>query len=78
METIEKIVLEMGVSDMGNRLEIQLMDGILHCFQEQSEDNTTATTNNSNHNVMLNGFGAVIVALGQRAKPYFSQICGII
>jgi hypothetical protein len=32
METIEKIVIEMGVSDVGNRLEIQLMDGILHGF----------------------------------------------
>ncbi len=32
METVEKIVLEMGVSDVGNRLEIQLMDGILHGF----------------------------------------------
>jgi len=28
--------------------------------------------------VMLNGFGTVINALGQRAKPYFSQISGII
>lgn len=77
METIEKIVLEMGVSDMGNRLEIQLMDGILHCFQEQSEDNNS-NTHHPPHNVMLNAFGAVILALGQRAKPYFSQICGII
>lgn len=29
-------------------------------------------------NVMLNGFGTVVNALGKRAKPYLSQICGTI
>ena len=29
-------------------------------------------------NVMLNGFGTVINALGKRAKPYLPQICGTI
>lgn len=32
METIEKIVLSLGMNDINNRLEIQLMDGILHAF----------------------------------------------
>jgi splicing factor 3B subunit 1 len=32
METIEKIVSTLGVSDIGNRLEIQLMDGIIRAF----------------------------------------------
>lgn len=27
---------------------------------------------------MLNGFGTVVNSLGQRAKPYFAQICGVI
>lgn len=27
---------------------------------------------------MLNGFGTVVNALGRRAKPYLSQICGTI
>ena len=27
---------------------------------------------------MLNGFGTVVNALGQRAKPYLPQICGTI
>jgi splicing factor 3B subunit 1 len=41
---------------------------MIYAFQEQqSEDN-----------VMLNGFGTVVNALGLRAKPYFPQICGII
>lgn len=69
METIEKVVTSLGVADIGNRLEMQLMDGILHAFHEQTSDDTQA---------MLNGFGAVVNCLGQRAKPYFPQICGII
>lgn len=32
METIEKIVATLGVTDIGNRLEIQLMDGIIRAF----------------------------------------------
>lgn len=28
--------------------------------------------------VVLNGFGTIINALGQRAKPYLPQICGTI
>jgi splicing factor 3B subunit 1 len=69
METIEKIVSTLSVSDIGSRLETQLIDGILHAFQEQASDDTQ---------VMLNGFGTIINCLGQRSKPYFSQICGII
>jgi len=69
METIEKIVTTLGVSDIGNKLEMQLMDGLLHAFHEQTSDDTQ---------VMLNGFGAVVNCLNQRAKSYFPQICGII
>jgi len=32
METIEKIILCSGMNDINNRLEIQLMDGVLHAF----------------------------------------------
>jgi splicing factor 3B subunit 1 len=32
METIEKVILNLGVADIGSRLEIQLVDGILHSF----------------------------------------------
>jgi len=32
METIEKIVATLGVADIGSRLEIQLMDGIIRAF----------------------------------------------
>lgn len=65
METIEKIVATLGVADIGSRLEIQLMDGIIRAFQEQSTDDTL---------VILNGFGTIINNLGMRAKPYFAQV----
>ncbi|OEL29772.1 Splicing factor 3B subunit 1 [Dichanthelium oligosanthes] len=61
METIEKVVANLGVSDVDARLEELLIDGILYAFQEQTSDDA---------NVMLNGFGVVVNALGQRVKPY--------
>jgi len=32
METCEKVVATLGVADVDNRLEMQIMDGILHAF----------------------------------------------
>ncbi|KAG1666568.1 hypothetical protein FOA52_000535 [Chlamydomonas sp. UWO 241] len=69
METIDKVVSALGASDIDARLEELLIDGILFAFQEQVTDDA---------NVMLNGFGTVVNALGKRAKPYLSQICGTI
>ncbi|KAJ0617192.1 putative armadillo-like helical, splicing factor 3B subunit 1, TOG domain-containing protein [Helianthus annuus] len=69
METIEKVVANLGASDIDSRLEELLIDGILYAFQEQTSDDA---------NVMLNGFGAVVNSLGQRVKPYLPQICGTI
>lgn len=69
MEAIEKIVENLGVSDIDLRLEELLVDGILYAFQEQTSDDTV---------VMLNGFGTIINALSLRVKPYLPQICGTI
>ncbi|XP_059298172.1 uncharacterized protein LOC132050840 [Lycium ferocissimum] len=55
METIEKVVANLGAYDIDARLEELLIDGILYAFQEQTSDDA---------NVMLNGFGAVVNALG--------------
>jgi splicing factor 3B subunit 1 len=63
------VVANLGASDIDARLEELLIDGILYAFQEQTSDDA---------NVMLNGFGAVVNALGQRVKPYLPQICGTI
>ncbi|KAL1917566.1 uncharacterized protein VTP21DRAFT_3959 [Calcarisporiella thermophila] len=68
METIEKIVSELGASDIDQRLEEILIDGILYAFQEQTVEDV----------IMLNGFGTVVNALGMRVKPYLQQICSTI
>ena len=69
MESIDKILASLGAMDVDAKLESQLVDGALYAFQEQTTEDTRT---------MLNGFGVIINALGQRAKLYLPQICGII
>ncbi|TDL23764.1 ARM repeat-containing protein [Rickenella mellea] len=64
METITKVVASLGASDIDERLEIRLVDGIIYSFQEQTTEDQ----------VMLDGFGTVVNALGIRVKPYLVQI----
>ena len=70
LETIEKVIASLGAADVGERLEEQLVDGLLFSFQEQSDSTTDL--------VMLNGFGTVVNALGTRCKPYLPQIVSTI
>ncbi|CAE7315162.1 Sf3b1, partial [Symbiodinium microadriaticum] len=65
METVELIIQNLGAADIDERLEEQLIDGILYAFQEQASDDTQ---------VMLSGFGTVINALGVRVKNLISRI----
>ena len=71
METIDKVITELGGSDIDARLEELLIDGVLYAFQEQ-------TSENKDSDILLNGFGTVVNALGTRSKPYLPQICGTI
>jgi splicing factor 3B subunit 1 len=64
METITKVVAMLGASDIDERLEVRLVDGIIYSFQEQTTEDQ----------VMLDGFGTVVNALGIRVKPYLTQI----
>ncbi|KAF2221283.1 U2 snRNP component prp10 [Elsinoe ampelina] len=64
METIEKAISALGASDIDERLEERLIDGILVAFQEQTVEDIT----------MLNGFGTIVNSLDVRCKPYFPQI----
>jgi splicing factor 3B subunit 1 len=68
-ETIDRIITEQGVSDISNRLEEQLMDGILYSFQEQVSDDTQT---------VINSFGTIVSALSVRCKGYLPQIAGVI
>lgn len=54
METITSIVQSLGAADIDERLEVRLIDGILYSFQEQTTEDQ----------VMLDGFGTVVNALG--------------
>jgi splicing factor 3B subunit 1 len=55
METITKVVASLGASDIDERLEVRLVDGIIYSFQEQTTEDQ----------VMLDGFGTVVNALGE-------------
>ncbi|XP_043693077.1 splicing factor 3B subunit 1-like [Telopea speciosissima] len=54
METIGKVLTNLGVSDINDRLEEELMDGSLYALQEQTSDED---------NVMLNGFEEPDIAM---------------
>jgi len=68
MEIITKVVASLGAAEIDERLEIQLIDGIIYAFQEQTVEDQ----------VMLDGFGTVVNALGIRVKPYLTQIVSTI
>jgi splicing factor 3B subunit 1 len=77
METINKVVASLGASDIDERLEERLIDGILYAFQEQAVDSSVANIGKESE-IMLDGFGVVVCALGERCKPYLKQIAGTI
>lgn len=68
IETIDNVIANLGASEIDGRLEEQLIDGLLHAFQEQTTDDSQ----------VISGFGTVINALGTRCKDYLPQICGTI
>ncbi|KAK4689581.1 splicing factor 3B subunit 1, partial [Tremellales sp. Uapishka_1] len=68
METITKVVANVGAADIDERLEVLLIDGIIFAFQEQTFEDE----------VMLDGFATVVKALAGRVKPYLPQIVSMI
>lgn len=79
METIRRVLDNLGATDIDDRLEERLIDGILYAFQEQAVDATVVTNAIGRESqVMLDGFGTVVNALGERCKPYLKQIAGTI
>lgn len=51
METIEKIMGNLGAADIDHKLEEQLIDGILYAFQEQTTE------------VMITNYGTLLLTL---------------
>jgi splicing factor 3B subunit 1 len=68
LETIEKIINAFGVADINTRLEQIIVDGLLHCIQEQ--------TNDDSNQILLNAFGVIVNTLGIRMKSYIPPVCG--
>ncbi len=64
VETIDKIISTLGAHDVDQRLEEQLIDGILVAFQEQTIEDP----------IIIDGFATVVNALGERTKTYLPQI----
>lgn len=80
METVKRVLENLGAADIDERLEERLIDGILYAFQEQAVDASISGTSGLGREsqIMLDGFGATVVALGERCKPYLKQIAGTI
>jgi splicing factor 3B subunit 1 len=78
METIQKVLENLGSGDIDERLEERLIDGILYAFQEQAVDAGADSAFKREGQIMLEGFGTVVNALGERCKPYLKQIAGTI
>lgn len=80
METTKRVMDNLGASDIDQRLEERLIDGILYAFQEQAVDasDTGGNAFGRESQIMLDGFGTVVNALGERCKPYLNQIVGTI
>lgn len=78
METIQKVLENLGSGDIDERLEERLIDGILYAFQEQAVDAGSNGAFAKEGQIMLEGFGTVVNALGERCKPYLKQIAGTI
>ncbi|KAL9179841.1 hypothetical protein ACHAXT_007811 [Thalassiosira profunda] len=78
METTQKVLENLGSGDVDERLEERLIDGILYAFQEQAVDAGTSGSFGNEGQIMLDGFGTVVNALGERCKPYLKQVAGTI
>ena len=79
METVQKVLTNLGAGDIDARLEERLIDGMLYAFQEQAVDTSANPASfGRDGQVMLDGFGTVVQALGERSRPYLKQIAGTI
>lgn len=64
VETIDKVISTLGAHDVDQRLEEQLIDGILVAFQDQTIEDP----------IVIDGFATIVNALGERTKTYLPQI----
>ena len=58
METIQKVLTNLGAGDIDERLEERLIAGMLYAFQEQAVE--AGVQSNPESQIMLDGFGTVV------------------
>ncbi|PIA28420.1 hypothetical protein AQUCO_07000028v1 [Aquilegia coerulea] len=67
METVDKILVKLGASDIDSSIGEVLMEGIIYAFREQTTD--------YDDDVIVNGFCVVLNALRRDiVRPYLEQI----
>eukprot|EP01061_Rhynchopus_euleeides_P022157 TRINITY_DN3607_c0_g3_i1.p1 TRINITY_DN3607_c0_g3~~TRINITY_DN3607_c0_g3_i1.p1 ORF type:complete len:1163 (+),score=427.92 TRINITY_DN3607_c0_g3_i1:505-3489(+) len=76
METIQRVMESLGAVDIDSNLEQKLMDGLLYAFTSSGDE--IGETLDGYGDAMLNGFAAVVTALGPRIQPYLPQIAGTV
>lgn len=76
MRCVDRVITDLGVDDVDNRLEERLLDGILYAFHEQGTGASSSATRREQREaeVVLEGFSTAMRALGPRARPYMSQV----
>uniref|UniRef100_A0A7S0ZCN9 Splicing factor 3B subunit 1 domain-containing protein n=1 Tax=Timspurckia oligopyrenoides TaxID=708627 RepID=A0A7S0ZCN9_9RHOD len=70
VETVDKVVCDLGLSEVDLRLEQRLMDGLLYAFQEQ----TYGSSNAFDAQIPLRALSSFLTKLEKRAAPYLKQI----
>jgi splicing factor 3B subunit 1 len=75
METVKRVLDNLGASDIDECLKERLLDGIMYAFQVDASISESNGLGRGSQ-VMLDGFGTVANALGERYKPYLKQIAG--
>jgi splicing factor 3B subunit 1 len=69
LDCLHVTIEDLGTSEIDERLEELLVDGLVFCYQEiQSDDFFN----------VLNGIGAIFLSLGQRMRPHLQRICELI
>ncbi|KAF1997620.1 ARM repeat-containing protein [Amniculicola lignicola CBS 123094] len=68
VEAIDKILKGSGAYDIDSDTENLMVDGVLFCFREQTVEDP----------IIIEGFAAILQAIGERSNPYFPQIVEVI
>lgn len=81
VEAIDKIAVELGLTDIAPKLEERLIDGMSWAFQEHTSNNNAGSSSGGGGNnspAVLTALARVLEKLGTRAQPYLKQIVSMV